>query len=344
MYKHTPLLISAILGAALALGACRQEVTISEPDCAKPDVLCVGLVTGLEGIKDNSFNQLAWEGVQQAQSENVVDWVRYIETIDAKDYYQNITSLVEADYDIIVTIGEQNAHVTSTAANTYPDKLFIGVDQEQAEVHPNLAGLIYDDAETSFLAGALAAQVTKTGTVAGVFGNELVHTNVLYKEGFEAGVKYINPEIKIITTYQPGDQDAVYSEAEWGASAAARAIENGADVVFGAGAKVNHGALIETAKHPGLYCIGVNVDQWKIYSQAHSCLLSSAIKLITPGVVDLIKLGKNGQFPSGNYLGTSGLASYHDFDSVISDAVKAKTITIADGLVDGIITTGVIAP
>ncbi len=340
MAKQALWLFSTILIAGLLLVACQPEVAISESDCAKPEVLCVGLVSGLEGIKDNSFNQLAWEGVQQAQGEKVADWVRYIETVDAKDYYQNIASLAEADYDIIVTIGEQNAQVTGKAAKNFPDQLFIGVDQQQGEAPTNLAGLVFNDAETSFLAGALAAQMTKTGTVAGIFGSEQDPTDVFYKEGFEAGAKYINPDIKVLSAYQLEDAGAASSEAEWGANAAAQAIENGADIVFGAGAKVSSGALLETARHPGLYCIGVNVDQWETNPLVHSCLLSSAIKLVTPGVFDLIKLGKERQFPAGNYFGTSGLAPYHDFESVISEGVKAKTLTITNGLVEGIIVPG----
>jgi basic membrane protein A len=64
------------------------------------------------------------------------------------------------------------------------------------------------------------------------------------------------------------------------------------------------------------------------------------MKLITPGLFDLIKGAKAGTFPAGNYYGAAGLAPYHDFDSVIPQAVKDKIKTIAAGLLDGSITTG----
>jgi len=46
---------------------------------------------------------------------------------------------------------------------------------------------------------------------------------------------------------------------------------SGADVLFGAGGKTGNGALIETAGHDGMYCIGVESDQWETVPEAHPC-------------------------------------------------------------------------
>src|SRR5262249_47655618 len=76
----------------------------TDADCAKPEVLCVGLVTDVGQVDDKSFNQSAWEGVQQAQKE-LGAVVNYVETKDAKDYGSNIELFAEKNYDIIVTVG-----------------------------------------------------------------------------------------------------------------------------------------------------------------------------------------------------------------------------------------------
>jgi len=321
------------------MDAC-QVPTLTEADCPKPEVLCVGLVTGLDGVDDKSFNQSAWEGLLTAQTEKVADWVQYIETVDLKDYDRNITKFADAGYDVIVTVGEQFNGATSTAAKRFPGILFIAVDQNQVEVLPNLVGLVFHDDQSGFLAGALAAQMTKTGTIAGVFGTDLAPRAVAFKEGYDAGARYINPNINIISTYHPGVLDVAFTDPNWGASTSAQVIQNGTDVVFGAGDKTGNGALIKTASFPGLYCIGIDTDQWETVPSAHPCLLSSAVKLITPGVYDIIKLAKGGTFPTGNYFGASGLAPYHDFDNIIPQAVKDKINQIATGLKDGSITTG----
>jgi basic membrane protein A len=64
------------------------------------------------------------------------------------------------------------------------------------------------------------------------------------------------------------------------------------------------------------------------------------MKLITPGVADILKMTKEGNFPAGNFFGTVGLAPFHDFDSKVSADIKAKLEEIDAGLQDGSISTG----
>jgi basic membrane protein A len=163
---------------------------------------------------------------------------------------------------------------------------------------------------------------------------------VAFKEGYENGAAYVNEEINIISTYHPGGLDVAFTDPEWGATTAAQAIGQGADVIFGAGGKTGNGALIEVAGNEGLFCIGVDSDQWETVPEAHSCLVSSAMKLITPGVFDLVSAANDGSFPAGNFVGDVGLAPFHDFDSVVSDDIKATLDEINAGLQDGSLETG----
>jgi basic membrane protein A len=339
MQKKFSLTIVFLIITAILLGAC-QNAPPTEADCTKPDVMCVGLVTGLGGVNDMSFSQSAWEGLLKAQHEKLVDWVRAIETVDAKDYSQNIAIFVDAGYDVIVTVGTILGEATTSAAKTFPGILFIGVDQNQDEVLPNLVGLVFQEDQAGFLAGALAAQLTKTNTIAAVLGSDATKSMVAFKEGYEAGAKYINPSVNIISTYYPNSLETASTDPRWGAGTAAQAIQNGADVILGAGGRTGNGVLIEVASHPGLYCIGVDADQWGLVPEAHPCLISSTIKLVSSGVFDLVKLAKDGSLPAGNFYGASGLAPYHDFDSTIPQGVKDKINQVISGLNGGSITTG----
>jgi basic membrane protein A len=268
--------------------------------------------------------------------------VKYVETKDAKDYASNIALFGDEGYDVIVTVGFALVDATHEAAAKYPDIKFIGVDQFQSPdvTVPNVAGLIFPEDQAGFAAGALAAQLSKTGTIAAVLGTDLVPPVVAFNEGYVAGAHYIDPNINIISTYHPGGLDVAFTDPEWGATTAKQAIDQGADVIFGAGGKTGNGALIETAGHPGLYCIGVDSDQWETVPEAHPCLVSSAMKMITPGVFNLVKAARDGNFPSGNFVGDAGLAPYHDFESKIPQDVKDRMNEITKGLKDGSISTG----
>lgn len=321
----------------------------AEDDCASEDVFCVGLVTDVGEIDDKSFNQSAWEGVQQA-ADDLGAQTDYIETRDATDYQANIALFGDNGYDVIVTVGFALGEATLEASQSYPDVDFIGVDQFIAPEAPegwegewpptNVAGLIFPEDQSGFMAGALAGMLTESNTIAAVLGTDLVPPVVAFKEGYEAGARHVNEDIEIISTYHPGGLDVAFTDPEWGASTAAQALDQGADVIFGAGGKTGNGALIEVASHEGVYCIGVDSDQWETVPEAHPCLVSSAMKLITPGVAELVQASNDGSFPNGNYVGDVGLAPFHDFEDEISQDIKDRLDEIKAGLESGDISTG----
>ena len=338
MFKKMSLLVVIIMVASMVLGACQAAPT--EADCGKAEVFCVGLVTDVGEVDDKSFNQSAWEGVQKAEKE-LGALIKYVETKDAKDYGSNIALFGDMKYDVIVTVGFALGTATAEAAAKYPDIKFIGVDQFQSASVANYVGLMFNEDKAGFLAGALAAQMSKTGTIAAVLGTNLVPPVQAFKVGYEMGAKYINPNIKLIATYHPGGLDVAFTDPEWGATTAKQALDNGADVVFGAGGKTGNGALIEVASQAGAFCIGVDSDQWETVPEAHGCLISSAMKLIVPGVFDLTKMAKDGSFPAGgNFYGAVGLADFHDFASKIPAEVKTKLQEIDKALQDGSLKTG----
>ena len=318
-------------------------------DCANEEVFCVGLVTDVGQIDDRSFNQSAWEGVQQAEAELGAQ-VDFVETTNATDYAANIGLFAGESYDTIVTVGFALGPATIEAAAQYPDINFIGVDQFVAPEAPegwegdwppaNLVGLIFPEDVSGFLAGALAGMMTESNTIAAVLGTDLVPPVVAFKEGYENGAEHVNEEVTIISTYHPGGLDVAFTDPGWGADTARQAMDQGADVVFGAGGNTGNGALIEVANHEGVYCIGVDTDQWETVPEAQPCLISSAMKLITPAVFELVQASQSGNFPTGNFLGEAGLAPFHDFEDEIPQEVKDRLEEIRVGLESGEIETG----
>src|SRR5260221_5921411 len=287
----------------------------------------IGLVTDVGQVDDRSFNQSAWEGAQAA-AKDLKGTAKYLVPNGPEDYAHDIASFADQNYDVIVTVGFAMGDATVKAAAKYPKIKFIGVDQFQPSVVSNLTRLIFPEDQSGFLAGVLAARLSKSGTIAGVYGTDQVPPVVRFKEGFEAGAKYAKPDIKIISTYYPGGLDKAFVDPVWGAQTAGQALDSGADVVFGAGGKTGNGALQEvarrTTKDKPLFCIGVDTDQWETLPEAQPCLASSAMQLITPGVSGLIKQSVDGSVKPGNFVGEVGLAPFHDMASVVPASVSAE--------------------
>jgi len=326
-------LIVTILGTACAPASA---------DCASEEIFCVGLVTDIGKVNDRSFNQSAWEGVQQAQQELGAQ-VQYIETANTKDYAKNIAAFGDLNYDVIVTVGYTLSDATIAAAATYPDTDFIGVDQYQAEPVDGVAGLNFPEDQAGFLVGALAAMMSKNHVIGAVCGTDEIPAVWRFGEGYKAGAIYAD-ELKDTTTevfvVYHSDDDKAFTDPEWGAETAQSMMDQGADVIFGCGSVTGNGAIIAAAQADA-YVIGVDSDQYLTLPEAAPRMLSSAMKLITPGVFDLIKLSKDGAFPSGNYFGNASYAPFHDLENEVPADVKAEMEKINAGLLDGSIETNV---
>lgn len=336
--KKPGILFSALLIFMTWLPAC----TPATADCNSKDLFCVGLVTDIGKINDKSFNQSCWEGLQQANKQ-LDARIEYIETADAKDYASNIATFGNENFDVVVTCGFKLGEATLAAAKTYPQTDFIGVDQFQTESVEGVAGLTFPEDQAGFLVGALAALMSKNNQIGAVCGPDTIPAVWRFGEGYKAGAAYVDSQkettTEVFVVYHK-DDDQAFIDTKWGADTAKSMVDEGADVIFGCGGLTGNSAII-TAAQSDAYAIGVDTDQYFTLPEAAPLMLSSAMKLITPGVFDLIKLSKDGKFPSGNYFGRVGFAPFHDVDNKVPAEVKTEMDTINTGLLDGSIKTGV---
>jgi len=178
--------ITAVLAAsALAtVGFVAPSQAASEADCGKGIRLCIGLVTDTGKVDDKSFNQSAWKGAQDG-AKAVGGFAKYIETIDPKDYANNIGQFASKNYDVIIGVGFLMAEAMTTAAKQYPKIKFIGVDQFQGAAVANLTGLVFPEDKAGFLAGYLAGHLTKSGKTGQFLEQMLFHQFVTSVRGIE---------------------------------------------------------------------------------------------------------------------------------------------------------------
>ena len=245
------------------------------------------MVTDVGGVNDGSFNQSAWEGLQRAQKELGIQ-AKYLESKTDADYIPNIETLVDDDYDLIICIGYQLADALRTEAEANPDKKFAIVDDASIELD-NVACLMFEQAQASYLVGYIAGKTTKTNTTGIVIG---MATDVMneFGYGYLAGVKDANPDANIL-------QNNVNSFADTGAgkTAANNMVANNADVIFHAAGGTGLG-VIDAAKEAGIWAIGVDSDQSKV---APKTILTSAMKRVDNAVYDEAKAVLDGEYKAG---------------------------------------------
>lgn len=328
---------TCVLFLSILLAACNLSAV---DDCSRPDLFCVGLVTAFGTIDDHGLNQSAWEGVAQARAEGLVHKADYIETIDSRDHAKNIRTFAENGYDVIVTVGAALDEETRLAADEWPGALFIGVDQPQTESRPNLAAVVFPEDQGGFLAGALAALITQTGKVAALCEQESVPSMWRTCEGFRAGVRYANPEMRARVMYKDeGGTAEFFKDPKWGADQALFMIGEGVDIIFSAGGETARAAL-ETASASGVYVIGMG-DEMFYQLKSPDLVLSSALQQAAPKVYELIRLAKGDAFPGGQSIGAYALGPYHSLERLVPPTVEERLGKIRLGLMDGSLQTNV---
>jgi basic membrane protein A len=306
----------------------------------------IGFVTDVGRLNDQSFNESAWMGIQEAAEALGLgeECYNYIETQDTADYIPNIELFIEEGYDIIVTSGYLIGTDTRAAGLAHPEILFIGTDQDQVDENyeydpiDNVAGLLFDESVSGFLAGALAGMMTESNVVAGVYGTDVVPPVVRFRLGYELGAAYVNPDITVLGAYHPGTPDIAFADAEWGGETAQAMMDEGADVVFGAGGTTGNGALI-AACNARLPVIGVDIDQYYTVPEVEDCIMSSATKGLVNGVRDLVIAAGEGAFVGGSHLGGAVLAPFHEWEDKIPDEVKERLEEITELIAAGEIQT-----
>ncbi len=333
--KVTSIFILFILMAALILSACVP----GPADCRKANVFCVGLVTA-SGSLTQGINQAAWQALQAAKSQGLVDRVDAIETVDARDRARNIAVFGDQGYDLIVTAGYVMGEETGTAALKYPRSKFIGIEQPQATKLPNLVELAFHDDQGGFLAGALAATISQTQRVGAVCEAKFVDSIRRACEGFQAGARYVAARIQVTLLYRDGPNETLFNDPAWGSAGALQLVNNGADVIFAAGGGTAEAAL-EAAAGQNVPVIGWETDVYTSATGIQPWVVSSAVDDIQTGLLNLIQLARAGQFPSGEYFGQVHLAGLHDWERRISENDLQQLDIIQQGLKNGSIQPGV---
>ncbi len=282
--KRRVLALILAMAMVLSLVACGG----TEQGGETKDTIKVGMVTDVGGINDKSFNQTSWEGLTRAKEELGVE-ITYVESKSDADYATNIESLVDADCDLIICVGFMLAAATREAAEAYPDQKFAIIDDSSNADLPNVACLMFEQAQASYLVGLVAGMMTKTNNVGFVIGMSTGPMNE-FGYGYVAGVKAANPDATI-QQYNANN----FGDAGLGKTAAKDMITKGADVVYHAAGGTGSG-VIEACKEENVWAIGVDTDQSPL---APENVVTSAMKRVDNASYDIVKAVLEGKYQAG---------------------------------------------
>jgi basic membrane protein A and related proteins len=317
------------------------------------------MVTDTGGINDKSFNQSAWQGMQEAAAANPSITVKYLQSTTQGDYVPNINSFLSQKCEIIVTVGFLMAQATQTAAEAHPSAKFAIVDNSYTPVVSNIDALLFNTVQDAFLGGYLAAGMTKTGKVA-TFGGQELPTVTIYMDGFWDGVQYYNIQhhtsVQVLgwnEQTQQGEFTGDFTNQTKGQTTTQTFISEGADIIFPVAGNAGLGTAkaVQDADNAGGNVSMEWADTDGCVSAAQYCkyFLTSVTKGIQTAVKTAVLSAQAGTFKGGDYIGTLAnggvaLSPFHDYASQVPGSLQSELMTVEAGIENGTIATPTKSP
>ena len=298
----------------------------------------VVMVTDVGGVDDGSFNESAWNGMQEWGKEHGLEKNKnfaYIQSNEDSQFVPNMNQAINNDFDLIYGIGFKLKPAMEDVAKSNPDQHFVIVDE--IIEGDNVASVVFKDHEAAFLAGVAAAESTETDHIGFVGGQE---SDVIdrFEAGFLAGAKEVNPDIKVEVEYAGS-----FGDAAKGRQLAAAMYTNGADIIYHASGNTGNGVFSEARDRMNansdekVWVIGVDLDQQAEGDyDGGNLTLTSTLKGVGEAVQDISNEAMKGNFPGGE---TTNFGLAEDAvgltDGNLSDDAKSKVEEYKQKIIDG---------
>ncbi|MBK6539037.1 MAG: BMP family ABC transporter substrate-binding protein [Ignavibacteria bacterium] len=317
------------------INSCNKK---ESPDSkAEVKSLKTGLVFDIGGRGDKSFNDAAYKGLEEAKEKLGIEF-EVIDPGDGSDRESALRKLAsKKDIGLIFGVGFIFTDDINNIASEFPDKKFACIDYSVTpgnKIPDNIAAVEFKEEEGSFLAGALAAYVSKANKVGFIGGMESALIRK-FESGYKQGVKYANPECQVISGYVSVSPDGFKNPGK-AKEIAFSQYSNGADIIYHASGLSGLG-LFEAAREKNKLAIGVDMDQYK---EAPGFILSSMVKQVNESVFMIIKDFKDNKFTGGVKifgLKENGVSYVYDDNNknLISTEIKNKVDSIRSKIISG---------
>ncbi|ARP98394.1 BMP family protein [Pseudorhodoplanes sinuspersici] len=204
-------------------------------------------------IDDSGFMEAGYRGLMAARDKLGVEVVWQDQIKPERDLLAAaLRDLAKTGAAMVIAHGGQNNEAAKLVAAEFPQTRFV-VTQGNVTT-TNLASYEVLQEESAFLAGALAAWMTKTGVVGHMSGIRVV-PGLKGRAAYANGVAYANPAVRLLTNFSGHQDDNALSKRVASAMIAAKA-----DIIF---TMLNAGraGAIDACREGGAKQIG-NVRDW----------------------------------------------------------------------------------
>lgn len=268
--------------SALLLAAC----SAGKNSGGAPGQFSVALLTP-GPISDQSWNGGAYDGLLQIR-DSLGAVISHIQTRTPAEFEENFRQYGAKGYALVFGHGFEFQDAAARVGPAYPKTIFITTGGTRTGA--NVAALSFAFEQPSYLAGLMAASMSKSGILGCIGGTELPPVKSGF-DAFAAGVHALKPQARIVTAYI-GNWD----DAGAGKEQALAQITRGVDVIYQNADAAGLGIFQAAKESRGVYIIGSNSDQNGV---APAVTLGSVVIDLPHAFMTVAREVRNGTFTPG---------------------------------------------
>lgn len=203
-------------------------------------------------ISDRSWNGGAYDGLV-AIRDSLGAQISHVQTKTPAEFEENFRQYGAQGYDLVIGHGFEFQDAAVRVGPEFPKTMYITTSGNT--VKANVAGIQFAFEEASYLAGILAAGMTKSGAIGAIGGTELPPVKRSFA-AYAAGARSAKPGIRVVISYV-GNWDDVSA----GKEQALAQINRKSDVLFQNADAAGLGVFQAARESGATYVIGANADQ-----------------------------------------------------------------------------------
>ena len=241
----------------------------------------VAIVFATGGLGDQSFNDAAFRGLMMARIDYNI-YFEYVEPFEIADYDGYLKAFAErAEFDLIISIGFDQADALKATAELYPDQKYAIIDMVVFPELPenNIRSIVYREHEGSALVGAAAGFLTETNKI-GFVGGMDIWLIQKFLWGYRFGAEYVNPDVEVVSTFV-----GAWTDPPKGKTLAEAQLAQNIDIIYAAAGSSGIGAWQAVEATTNAYSIGVDSD---VCLQGYARMCCSMLKMVDLSVKNAI--------------------------------------------------------
>ncbi len=278
---------AALLEFALALGLATGFPLACSDGPQDAGGFRVALLTP-GSIADGGWNAGAYEGLEAIRDQLGAE-IRHVETRTPAEFEEGFRDFAQRGFALVFGHGFEYQEAAAKVGGEFPDTIFITTSGDT--VRPNVAPMVFELEQATYLAGFLGARMSQTGKLGLVGGIDLPSIRSTFV-AFTAGARAARPEIAVREVFIGNFDDTAAAR-----EAALALLEEGADVLLhqanDAGRGVFRAVSDRAAAGGRVFAFGTNRDQ---NGMAPDVVLASATLDIPAAFVEVARRVRDGKF------------------------------------------------